>query len=75
MRKTKISHLLTQDNDDDSEAEKLSPLLNNKIVKIPIKKTINNSIQMDEMDGHTEVDGESNNVINLSLKKVNFLHF
>lgn len=75
MRKTKISHLLTQDNDDDSEAEKLSPLLNNKIVKIPIKKTINSSIQMDEMDGHTEIDGESNNVINLSLKKVNFLHF
>lgn len=57
-----------QDNDDDSEAEKLSPLLNNKIVKIPIKKTLNNSIQMDELDGHGEEP--EGTAINLSLKKV-----
>lgn len=66
----KIYFFIWQDNDDDSEAEKLSPLLNNKIVKIPIKKALNNSIQMDELDAHVE-DSEGT-AINLSLKKVRF---
>lgn len=67
----KIYFFIWQDNDDDSEAEKLSPLLNNKIVKIPIKKALNNSIQMDELDGH--VEESEGTAINLSLKKVSFL--
>lgn len=49
----------------------MSPLLNNKIVKIPIKKALNNSMQMDDIDGHNEET--EMNAINLSLKKVRFL--
>lgn len=61
---------LLQDNDDDSEAEKLSPLLNNKIVKIPIKKVLTNALNMDDMD--RQMDELDSNEINLVLKKVMF---
>lgn len=49
----------------------MSPLLNNKIVKIPIKKSLNNSMQMDELDGHN--DESEVTAINLSLKKVSLV--
>lgn len=56
------------DNDDDSEAEKLSPLLNNKIVKIPAKKALSNVMQMGSCEEN--INDVGLNDVDVTIKKV-----
>lgn len=58
------------DNDEDSEAEKLSPLLNNKVVKIPAKKALSNVMQMGSCEEN--IDDVDLSDVDVALKKVKF---
>jgi len=54
--------------DEDSEAEKLSPLLNSKIVKLPINKSLSNSLSLGSSPNENRVDTDEIEDLELNVK-------